>query len=120
MIWEGPKTRDGYGLAEVGDLYNDGKRHRTLAHRAVWWRAHGKPADDVTIHHWKHCDRLCVNLEHLHPMAKADHDEHHKRLDTCKRGHDRTDPENVWVDAKGNRHCRPCWRERRAERKRGD
>lgn len=114
MLWSGPQTKDGYGIAEVGHLVGDGKRHRTLAHRKVWWEANGDPGN-LVIHHAIHCSRLCVNLEHLVAVDKNSHDEYHKVKQVCKRRHDRTNPDNIWVDSKGNRHCRPCWRERRQE-----
>lgn len=115
VLWEGPQTKDGYGIAEVGDLVGDGKRHRTLAHRAVWWRAHGDPGPGIDVHHT--CEtRLCVLLSHLELKPKGKHNREHQTEKTeCPRGHPYSE-ENTYVDRRGWRQCRTCWNVRRQGR----
>jgi HNH endonuclease len=113
-IWVGARTRDGYGLADVGDLYTDGKRHRTLAHRAVWLRVRGPLASrDVTLHHT--CgNKLCVNLDHLEVRGRSEHAALH-RNEVCLRGHLMDEANSYYW--RGIRQCRACWKARRDERR---
>ena len=115
MFWPGALS-DGYGIAEVGHLYDDGKRHRTLAHRAMWMEEYGLLHPDIVLHHTCH-NRPCVNLEHLEPLHRDDHSRMHAERTHCSRGHEYS-PENTYRAPKtGWRQCRRCWSIRRRERR---
>lgn len=56
--------------------------------------------------------RQCANPEHLRAVPQRDNVRAAvERTGTCHNGHPRTN-ENVYVDRKGWRHCRPCRRTR--------
>lgn len=67
VIWEGSKTRDGYGR-----LTHNSKT--VLAHRLAYCQANGLMLSDITGLEIRHkCDvRDCVNPLHLEPGSHAD------------------------------------------------
>lgn len=108
ILWIAGTDPKGYG--RVSNLFGE-----VLAHRAVWMAAHGAIPRGVRIEH--RCEReACVRLEHLRvaqPVVRGKPGPRAKAL--CKRGHDLTDPANVWVGKSGKRTCRACNRLRRRE-----
>ena len=55
--------------------------------------------------------RSCVNPDHLEPVTQAENNRRAwaaNRRVTCFRGHDLTDPANLYLRKNGGRLCRPC------------
>lgn len=100
-IWDGPVYPNGYGKTSR-------EFHGTrLAHRAVYLASGREIPDGLDLDHLCR-NRRCVNPEHLEPVNRSVNLQRgHNARDTCKRGHDLTDPANV---KPGTRECIPCWR----------
>lgn len=58
LIWTGFLQADGYGYFGV-----DGRN--VLTHRYAWERANGPIPAKKVIDHRDHCDKACVNVDHL-------------------------------------------------------
>jgi hypothetical protein len=83
LIWQGAKTRDGYGVMGIGR----GKQHR--AHRVAYELANGPIEPGAVICH--RCDTpLCVNPAHLFAGTPGDNtrDMHAKGRAVVRRGAD--------------------------------
>ncbi|MCV7358473.1 HNH endonuclease signature motif containing protein [Mycolicibacterium fluoranthenivorans] len=79
------------GYAQIG--WRDEKgNHGTTAHRAAWVHVHGQVADGFDVDHCnpEHCDKRCVNVDHLRLLTVAQNRRQEGRgfpLGFCKRGH---------------------------------
>jgi len=65
-LWQGGKTRDGYGKFQVSRTYSPTGRFRTTrAHHVAWFLSHGEwPPQNLQVRHT--CDTpLCVRPDHL-------------------------------------------------------
>lgn len=115
-IWNGYKTRSGYGTIHIG-----GKQKR--AHRVVYEFIKGSIPDGIELDHLCR-NKLCCNPDHLDPV---DHRTNvlrgsgipakNAQMTHCKNGHAFT-KENTYIKKNGNsRVCRMCaaayFRERR-------
>lgn len=58
LIWVGSKTSDGYGRLRVSGRV-------AYAHRYAWEKVNGPIPHGMVIDHKNHCDRACVNVDHL-------------------------------------------------------
>jgi hypothetical protein len=78
------------------------------AHRVAYQREVGPIPPGMVIHHV--CgEPRCVNVEHMQLVTRAEHVRLHRVIDgRCQRGHDMTDPANVYVTPDGRRNCRTC------------
>lgn len=106
-IWRGRLNADGYGVFESSVL------RVGLAHRAAYLLAIGP------IPRGLHMDHLCrtpscVNPRHLQPVEPGENTRRGLKSyairETCKSGHDITDPDNVYTAPRGSRSCRVCMR----------
>jgi hypothetical protein len=118
--WDGPRDRDGYGIAPWTEFPRK-------AHRLAWFLAVGPIPEGLVVAHY--CDNpACCEPSHLWVGTQADNldDMRRKRRDkmpvqvrgaTCRRGHPYT-PENT-IERKPpyhGRECRECKRIRNAAR----
>lgn len=109
-IWQRGLTGSGYGT-----FCMEGKNR--LAHQVAWFQAHGEWAPSgLVLDHLCNNPR-CVNPDHLRVtdhrtniMRSPRHPHNVARTSTsCNRGHAYT-AASVYIDPKGNRHCRICRR----------
>ena len=117
-IWTGSHDTCGYGRMGLAG-------HTTSAHRIAYehWRGPIPAARELD-----HLCRVrsCVNPGHLEPVEHRVNIQrgttggtHYNGIrPTCGRGHPYT-PENTFVDRRGWRFCRACWRERYYRKRRG-
>jgi hypothetical protein len=103
LLWLGALTPEGYGK-----IY-DGGRMR-FAHIVAYELNVGRVPQGKELDH-KCRVRCCVNWLHLEPVTQAVNaqrgwDARGKKRE-CRRGHLLT-AETVWLDRRGNRHCRRC------------
>lgn len=111
--WTGSRTTAGYGDIN----FTDGPH--TYAHRVAYEMHNGPIPEGLQIDHLCR-NRGCVNPEHLEPVTNRENTlrgmkGYHNRT-TCKRGHDVSDPANVYTQpSTGLRSCRECTRIRNRE-----
>lgn len=79
LIWTGATNR-GYGIIR------EPKTGRHLyVHRLVYKLVNGSITDDLHVHHLCH-NPLCVNVEHMRLLPKAEHHRQHGRyIDHARR-----------------------------------
>ena len=106
--WQGSKDRDGYGRI----LMPNGSALRV--HRASFQEFRGPIPDGYVIDHLCR-NRACCNPNHLEPVTIKENTLRgegvtaiKKRQTECIRGHDLTDPLNVYIRKNGARSCRAC------------
>lgn len=100
-LWDGALWANGYGKT-AQRLY--GTR---LAHRVIYLSSGREIPEGLDLDHLCRV-RRCVNPEHLEPVNRSVNLQRgHEARDTCKRGHDLTDPANL---KPGTRQCVQCWR----------
>lgn len=91
--------------------------HGTTAHRAAWVHVHGQIVGEFDVDHRDpdHCDRRCVNVEHLRLLTPQQNRRQQGRafpVGFCKRGH----PDSLRVQTKrGEKICPICKREQTQE-----
>lgn len=110
-IWTASVSTPGYG-----QVYLSGRNR--IAHRLVYELLVGPIPEGLNLDHLCR-NRRCVNPAHLEPVTQRENlmrgvgtiAGQNARKTHCKHGHEFT-PENTRRDAKGNRHCRACARQR--------
>lgn len=124
VVWTGTALPSGYGTISWN-------RRSWVVHRAMWTAKMGEipTDDDWTIDHLCR-NKLCVNVEHLEVVTRAENSlragglaiaqgrNKQRNAMACKNGHKRT-PENTKVAADGRRTCITCrreWYRKNAER----
>ena len=117
--WQWTATIHAGGYAR---FYMDGKFHH--AHRVAYELLVGPVPEGLVLDHLCR-NRSCVNPSHLEPVTFQEKvlrgegpTAMNARKDECVRGHDLTDPDNLYECNRNERRCRACTRERNAESKR--
>jgi HNH endonuclease len=111
--WTSYKDRNGYGRVYAF------KKPGNLAHRIVYELLAGPIPAGLTLDH--ECkNRGCVRPDHLKPMPLVDNVRRGVTANSlkthCPRGHP-YEGENLYVNSKGRRECRACWRVKRLRAK---
>lgn len=105
-LWLAGRSRD-YGSFAVSTAV------RRPAHRVAYELLVGPIPDGMVLDHLCR-NTLCVNPEHLEPVSIGENVRRGLKTyalrDTCKWGHDITDPANVKTRTDGRRECRVCAR----------
>lgn len=110
--WVGSRTAAGYG-----NLRLPGNRF-AYAHRVSYELAYGAIPEGLQIDHLCRV-RHCVNPDHLEAVEQRENIIRAFAVrTTCKRGHDRSDPANIYTSPRGDRRCRVCAVERERARDR--
>lgn len=118
LVFLGSCQPDGYG-----HIWHEGRLHR--AHALAWVATFGPVDPGLCVLH--RCDNPpCVNVEHLFVGTDGDNaadrtrkgrgSNGNKGKTHCKHGHEFTEA-NTYVNAKGERACRPCRNRRHADRR---
>lgn len=106
LEWTGSRTQAGYGKFRV----NDGQ---VSAHRWAYEYERGPIPDGLELDHLCR-NRSCVRVDHLEAVTAAENVRRshlpNRNKPLCIRGHDITDPRNVYRDKRGSRICRACRR----------
>lgn len=93
--------------------WEGGKRYTEHAARTMY-RLHYEEPGDRHIHHT--CEnRDCLNPAHLLALPERQHYRVHERTH-CPRNHPFNE-ENTYIDKRGYKNCRACFREKAAERR---
>lgn len=104
--WMGRKTRNGYGIAQVG-------KSGTTAHRRLMSLLCDVPANLVVDHLCS--NRACLNPTHLEVVTQRENTLRAVRKDACPQGHP-YDDQNRIVLRNGHWRCRECHRARELAR----
>ena len=125
-MWTAHVTNRGYGT--LGETVAPGKSTSRYAHRVSYEMHHGPIPEGLVVDHLCNTKR-CVNPDHLQVLtsqeniARSTHPVIERRKQgRCIRGHDLTDPANLYRRPDNNRvACRACFRARQQEaaRRRG-
>jgi len=116
-VWTASTKPNGYGQIGLG-----AKGEGTgLAHRVAWFLTYDEWPSEQLDHLCR--NRRCVNPAHLEDVAPVVNTRRGDsgrpwREKRCQRGHDWTDPSNVYTYANGRHRCRACARERERTRRR--
>ena len=112
LIWTGARSNNGYGVISVFG--------RPIGvHRVVAQLAFGTTPEGHDVHHA--CgEKLCVNLAHLGPMSRLEHNWQTFRegVEMCQRGHYFSEENTYWAP-NGTRHCKACRKLRDAPMRKG-
>ena len=107
--WTAATNNRGYGV------FGRGGRRDGIAYAHRWAYEHllGAIPSGLTLDHL--CRNIrCVNPDHLEPVTRAENNRRANPLrDVCMRGHDLAE---AYVRRNGNRMCRKCRSDRRANR----
>ena len=110
--WEWTGATNGLGYGQLG--MSRGHRPRNVyAHRVSYELSRGSIPEGMEVDHLCHNPR-CVNPDHLQIVSHQDNMRRSKAATktACKRGHDWTDPRNVYFRKNGTRYCAECARTR--------
>jgi hypothetical protein len=103
-LWTGSKTTAGYGNLCI-------QRKWWYAHRLAYELVVGAIPPGLVLDHLCRV-RHCANPAHLEPVTDGENMRRglapYGLRTRCKRGHDITDPANVYVQPDGGKRCRPC------------
>lgn len=105
-VWTAWINNKGYG-------YMSYRGRPYPAHRAAWEVFRGEQLErGIDVDHLCR-NTLCVNPEHLEPVTHRENIRRGKAATktACKRGHDWTDPKNVYFKNTGRRYCAVCTKE---------
>lgn len=110
-LWIGARQVAGYGCIRLADD-TFGRVHRVAYELLI-----GPIPEGLHIDHL--CSTpSCVNPSHMEPVTDLENNRRRdERTTSCARGHDWTDPANVYVSKRG-RSCRPCTLDAQRERRR--
>ena len=117
-VWQGPVSRDGYGIISYNSKPN-------LTHRVSYIVNKGPIPEGLELDHLCR-NRRCCNPDHLDPVSHKENvrrgktgevNSHRQRSKTeCKHGHP-FDAKNTYYRSRGSRGCRTCNRCQAANRK---
>lgn len=119
--WMGSFMHDS-GYAQLHVKLRDGRWSVTVAHRVAYEIYRGPIPDGLVLDHLCR-NRWCVNPQHLEAVSDRTNilrgtgfSARHARKTHCPQGHE-YDLLNTYVDKRGLRHCRACFRERARARR---
>lgn len=121
--WTAHRSPEGYGT--IGWTREPGDTVSVYAHRLSYEMHHGPIPAGLVVDHMCN-NRGCVNPDHLQAIThranclrSTSPATRRYWLGVCIRGHDMTDPANVYIRKDtGRRQCRACMRIRALERNR--
>jgi hypothetical protein len=104
-LWTGSRTSAGYGNLCIARTWH-------YAHRLAYHLTVGPIPEGMVLDHLCRI-RHCCNPAHLEPVTNRENTMRglapYGVRTTCKRGHDVSDPANVYVEPNGRgRRCRIC------------
>lgn len=97
--WSGPVNGNGYPSGT-----------RDGAHRRSYQEKNKIVIPGIVDIHHTCKNKLCVNPTHMSLMMRKEHGFEH-RLKMCKKGLHDMEGLNVYIDRRGHRRCRACYKE---------